>query len=155
MIRSILTITTMGAVFAVGVSCGATYEAKNTLEKTLAVKNYYENTVVKAKDNAIELLSKELQEQNVINSRLQSTVDRLQSNLKQPIVIRQPAVVDRPKDPNEASLRECKELLSEGAGLLREGTQLLTEAATAHDAIATLISLNAKYNSDVNAVLKE
>lgn len=129
------------AVFFTGYRTGTSIQESEQAANEAYLREVYENKqsdIIRASNDTINLLKAELSAKTDANNSMQSTIDRLQFNLKQSTDRLTKAT--NSCDTERALLRKCQGLLGEGTQLLKEGTDLLRATAINNDALVTLHS---------------
>lgn len=128
------------AIFSTGYQTGATIQDNKWAYSEASLRLMYEkkqDDIIQIKDEAINLLKEQLDEQAIAYSNLKSSADRLQLNLN--ASNRRLASVSNNTCITERKLLgECQRLLVRGSELLERGTGLLRETATNNDALVRL-----------------
>lgn len=127
-------------VFGFGYSVSSIRWENKLLERETEIKNEYiekQNKIVAEKDATINLLLEEGEIYFKRTSTMQSTIDRLQHNLKESS--KRLSSTESSCHIDTTALRRCEELVSRGSELLGRCSSLLTENAIKHDALVKTI----------------
>lgn len=136
MLRYVKTII-IGVAFFVGLYLGSSYEENKYREILVSTQKEYIakiDEVTKGKDATINLLLKDMATTDAVQSALDKRISRLQYNINSG----NKAIMQHTDRVTAESVVVCRQLLSEGAELHREGVKILRDANRRLEAIINL-----------------
>lgn len=90
------------------------------------------------KDQVIDELFKQLETKDSLQYDIRDTVSRMHNAIRSSDL--GGTTADDSCKPYRESIRQCKELLGEGADLLEEGSRLLNDNALKHDSLSSIVN---------------
>lgn len=90
------------------------------------------------KDQVIDELFKKLETKDSLQYDIRDTVSRMHNTIRSSDS--RGASENDSCEPYRESIRQCKELLGEGADLLEEGSRLLNDNALKHDSLSSIVN---------------
>lgn len=127
----------IGVAFFVGLYLGSSYEENKYREILVSTQQEYIaklDEVTKGKDATINLLLKDMATTDAVQSALDKRLNRLQYNINSG----NKAIMQHTDRVTAESVIACRQLLSEGAELHREGVKILRDTNRRLEAIINL-----------------
>lgn len=127
----------IGVAFFVGLYLGSSYEENKYREILVSTQKEYIakiDEVTKGKDATINLLLKDMATTDAVQSALDKRISRLQYNINSG----NKAIMQHTDRVTAESVVVCRQLLSEGAELHREGVKILRDTNRRLEAIINL-----------------
>lgn len=127
----------IGVAFFVGLYLGSSYEENKYREILVSTQQEYIaklDEVTKGKDATINLLLKDMATTDAVQSALDKRINRLQYNINSG----NKAIMQHTDRVTAESVVQCRQLLSEGAELHREGVKILRDTNRRLEAIISL-----------------
>lgn len=127
----------IGVAFFVGLYLGSSYEENKYREILVSTQQEYIaklDEVTKGKDATINLLLKDMATTDAVQSALDKRINRLQHNINSG----NKAIMQHTDRVTAESVVVCRQLLSEGAELHREGVKVLRDTNRRLEAIISL-----------------